>query len=70
MNDNKLWWQSKAVWGGIIALLSAIAGAFGYAVSADDQSALSDIALTIGGAVGGLLAIYGRTKASKRVGQS
>lgn len=65
--DEKKWYESKGVWGGIIALLAAIAGAFGYTVTGDDQQALSEIALSLGGAVGGLLAIYGRVKASKRV---
>jgi len=67
MNDVKPWYMSKGVWGGVIALLAAILGAFGYALGADDQVALADIALSIGGAVGGLLAIYGRVKASKGV---
>jgi len=67
MNDVKPWYMSKGVWGGVIALLAAILGAFGYALGADDQAALADIALSIGGAFGGLLAIYGRVKASKGV---
>jgi hypothetical protein len=67
MNDVKPWYMSKGVWGGLIAMLAAILGDFGYALGADDQVALADIALSIGGALGGLLAIYGRVKASKGV---
>lgn len=67
MNDIKNWWQSKTIWGGIITVFAVILGAFGYALSGDDQFALVEIVSTIGGAIGGLLAIYGRVKASKAV---
>lgn len=63
----KKWYQSKAVWGGIIALLAAIAGAFGFSVGAEDQSGLVDAALSVAGAIGGVLAIYGRVKAEKYI---
>jgi len=59
----KKWYQSKAVWGGLIAVAAAIAGAFGYAVSPEDQSSLVDAIVAIGGGVGGVLAVYGRVKA-------
>ena len=59
----KKWYQSKAVWGGLIAVAAAIASAFGYAVSPEAQSSLVDAIITLGGGVGGLLAVYGRIKA-------
>lgn len=67
MNDIKNWWQSKTIWGGIITVLAVVLGAFGYTLTGDDQSLLVDIVSTIVGAIGGLLAIYGRVKASKKV---
>ena len=67
MTESKKWWESKTVWGGIIAVLSAIAGAFGYAVSPDMQAELASNVTAIGGAVGGVLAVYGRVKATKSV---
>lgn len=67
MNDSKKWYQSKSVWGGIVALLAVLLGAFGYSIGDGDQSALIDSLSVIGGAVGSLVAIYGRVKASKRV---
>lgn len=69
MNDVKNWWQSKAIWGGIVTVLALALTAFGYGIGADDQAALTDYLVSIGGAVGGLLAIYGRVKASKKVGK-
>ncbi|QDP59291.1 MAG: hypothetical protein Tp136SUR676911_30 [Prokaryotic dsDNA virus sp.] len=67
MKDSKKWYQSKSVWGGIVALLAVLLGAFGYSITGDDQSLLIDSLSIIGGAVGSLVAIYGRVKASKRV---
>lgn len=67
MNDIKNWWQSKTIWGGIITVVAVALGAFGYTLSGDDQIVLVEIVSTIGGAIGGLLAIYGRVKASKAV---
>lgn len=65
----KKWFESKAIWGGIIALLAAIAGAFGYAVDADTQTNIVELVTVIGTGLGGLLAIFGRIKAEKKVGK-
>ena len=67
MTDEKKWYQSKSVWGGIVTVLALALTAFGYGIGADDQAALVDYAVSIGGAIGGLIAIYGRVKASKKV---
>lgn len=64
---DKKWYQSKAVWGGLIAVLAAVAGAFGVDIGAEEQSLLADHALELVGAVGGVLAIYGRIKADGRI---
>lgn len=61
------WYKSKGVWGGIIACGAAVAGAFGYVLSPEDQAGLADAAVVIAGAVGGALAVYGRVKAEKMV---
>lgn len=65
--DNKAWYASKAVWGGLIAVGAAVAGGFGVVVDADTQSQISDLIVVGVGAVGGLLAIYGRIKAGKSI---
>ncbi|MHB8122576.1 MAG: hypothetical protein ACYDG4_10525 [Desulfuromonadaceae bacterium] len=69
MEDNKAWWQSKAVWGGLVALGSAVAGAFGIYVEAQTQAQIVDYVIVGAGAVGGLFAIYGRLKANKTIGK-
>ena len=61
----KEWWKSRTVWGGIVALVSGIAGVFGYTLLPDDQAALVDGGALLAGSIGGAIAIWGRVKASK-----
>lgn len=65
--DMKEWYKSKAVWGGLLAVVAGIAGVFGYTVSAEDQSILAEAAVSAVSVVGGLLAVFGRIKASKGI---
>ncbi|HOV80325.1 MAG TPA: hypothetical protein PK728_09505 [Bacillota bacterium] len=65
--EEKKWWQSKTVWGGIVAIGGAVAGAFGIAVDEATQGEIVDYIMVIAGAAGGLLAIYGRLKAEKKI---
>lgn len=67
MNDGKKWYESKGVWGGIVAGLAGIAGLFGYTVGAEEQENVA--ALIVGGVsvVGGILATLGRLKATKEI---
>lgn len=68
MTDVKSLFASKTVWGGILALIAALAGLFGYTITPADQAALMETATAIVGAIGGVLAIYGRIVATKRIG--
>ena len=62
---DKAWYMSKGVWGGIIAIAAAVAGAFGIVVSPEDQASLAEAAVVVASGVGGALAIVGRVMASK-----
>lgn len=66
--DSKRWWESKGVWGGLIAIAAAIGGLFGYDVTADDQTAIIEAVAGIAGIAGALIAIWGRVRARKRIG--
>lgn len=68
MNNFKGVLSSKGVWGGLVVVLSVLLGMFGYTIGLEDQQALTDAVSQIGAMVGGLLAIYGRIKATKRIG--
>ena len=69
--DPKAWYASKAIWGGIITLVATlVSAAFGITVSADDQAALVTTISTLATAIGGLLAIIGRLRASRPIGKT
>ena len=65
--DNKAWYASKTVWGGVMALVAAIAGLLGHAIDAGTQSELVDCVTAGGAAVGSIVAIYGRIVAKKKI---
>jgi hypothetical protein len=67
MNDSKLWWQSRTVWGGLIAAFAGLASVAGLSLTDVDQTQLADAACAIASAVGGVLAIYGRVRATKPI---
>lgn len=69
MEDFKGMFASKTVWGGIVALLAGVLGILGYTIDATDQVTLVETATAIASAVGGVIAIYGRVKASKKIGK-
>jgi hypothetical protein len=67
MTETKGALSSTAVWGGIVALVSSLAGiASGLGVDVDPQST-AEVTTQALGAIGGLVAIWGRIRASKRV---
>jgi hypothetical protein len=68
MLDTKQWYYSKTVWGAIVAILASLLQASGSAIDATGQDQLADNLLALSGAIGGLIAIYGRLSADKRLG--
>ncbi|MDX7756476.1 hypothetical protein [Aeromonas hydrophila] len=56
--------KSRAVIGGVIAVGAGIAGLFGVSVDAGTQTSLATTIVDLASAVGGLLAIWGRLKAT------
>ena len=67
MENSKAWYQSKAVWGGLIAMLASVLQARGLEVSPVAQGDLAEAGMSLVGAVGGLLAIYGRLSAKTSI---
>ena len=68
MMDMKTWYQSKTVWGALLTIGASFANAAGYDIAPADQVDFSERITTIITAAGGLLALYGRLSASKRLG--
>ncbi|PZM17077.1 hypothetical protein [Rhizobium tubonense] len=67
MNDVKHWYLSKTVWGGLLAVAAFALQLKGFQLDPTDQSAIADSIVSITGAVGGILAIYGRVIATAAI---
>jgi hypothetical protein len=67
VDETKLIWKSRGFWGGVVAVLAGMAGMIGYEISPDTQDGLLNYGEGIVACVGGLIAIWGRIKASKRI---
>ncbi|MGK6315234.1 hypothetical protein [Neorhizobium sp. DT-125] len=68
MDGTKAWYQSKTVWGALIAVGASLLQMAGIELGQDVQADLADIAVTLAGVAGGLLAIYGRIAAQSGIG--
>jgi hypothetical protein len=68
MDGTKGLLASRTVWGGLIAIAAAVLGGFGYTLAPADQAQLVDWIATAAGIGGGVLAVVGRVRASKRIG--
>ena len=67
MDGMKFWYQSKTVWGALIAIAASALQLAGIEMNGDVQADLAEIAVTLAGAAGGLLAIYGRVTAATEI---
>ncbi|GGD93351.1 hypothetical protein GCM10011390_10160 [Aureimonas endophytica] len=67
MLDEKTWYRSKTIWGGVVALGAALAGMFGVRI---DAATGGDLAAAIPDAIaalGAVVAILGRLAADRRI---
>lgn len=69
MDDFKSIFSSKTFWGGLLAIVAGVLGFFGYTMGTEDQAMLVDSIAAVAAAVGGVIAIWGRVKASKVIGK-
>ena len=68
MNDQKPWYLSRTIWASIVSVGSAVAAVIGLPVAGLDGAALTDTLLQAITAISGLLAIFGRMRATTRIG--
>lgn len=61
------WWQSHAIWGGIVATAAPVLGVLGYALSPEDVQAVATALVAVASGVGGILAIYGRLTTTRPI---
>lgn len=69
MNDTKPWWQSKGILGSFAVLISVALSAFGFEIDTLEgfEEGLTETLVTLTTLVGGVLALIGRVKATKKV---
>jgi len=73
MNDTTPWYASKGVWGSLVAIVAtllAVATHNKVQILPADQDQLVSLIATAAGAVGGIVALYGRLTATKQIGPS
>lgn len=64
--DQKPWYLSKTVIAGIITAVIGITSAFGVGIEAE-KDAIIDFVLQLATAIAGVVAIYGRMTATKKI---
>jgi hypothetical protein len=68
MNEVKTLTESKTFWGAIVALTGSALSLSHYSLSPADAASAVDLLASIASGIGGLIAIYGRVKATKKIG--
>lgn len=67
MNEFKALTQSKTFWGAVVALAGSALTLGHYTLTPADAAQAVDLISGIAGAIGGLLAIYGRVVATRQI---
>jgi hypothetical protein len=70
MDEFKALTQSKTFWGAVVALGGSALTLGHYTIAPADAASAVDLISGIASAVGGLIAIYGRVVASKKIGST
>lgn len=68
MNDIKGFFESKTVWGGLVAFVSGVGMLFHYSISPADAASVVDLITGVPATLASAVAIYGRVVASTKIG--
>jgi hypothetical protein len=68
MDDTKPWYLSRGVIGSAVAMAAGAAAVFNYQIDAGLQASATEEIFGIGSLVGSALALWGRIKASRKIG--
>ena len=60
-----VWADAKTVWGALLAVVASLVGALGISIDTAAQSDIADAMIQFIGAVGAMIAIYGRLSATE-----
>ncbi|WP_320199273.1 hypothetical protein RMR16_003125 [Agrobacterium sp. rho-13.3] len=67
MDSMKAWYQSKTVWGALLAVLAPLLHVVGLNLPTGFENELAEGLVTVAGGVGGLIALYGRLAATSAI---
>ena len=67
MNDFKPWYASRTIWGSIIALVAAVASAFGVEIDQQLQTSVVESLLQLVAIGGSIVAVFGRMTATTMI---
>jgi hypothetical protein len=67
MNEFKSLTESKTFWGAVVAVAGSALALGHYTLTPADAAQAVDLLSGLAGAVGGLIAIYGRVVATKKI---
>ncbi|TCT40975.1 hypothetical protein [Martelella mediterranea] len=67
MDGSKKWYFSKTVWGALIAVAAPLLQLGGVELDPSSQGQFAELLVALTGAVGGLLALFGRVSARSRL---
>ena len=65
--EGKSWYTSKSIVGGYVATVCGVIQLFGVVLTPDDQATITAAVVGVATAVGGIMAVYGRYKASRPI---
>ena len=68
MMESKPWYLSRTIWASLVTVAAGLGGIFGLPVNEIDNGALVETLLQAITAVSGLTAIFGRLRATSRIG--
>jgi hypothetical protein len=64
MVEEKPWYESKTIWGSLVAIAASLSAALGVGIDGTTQAELASIIVQFAAAAGSLVAIYGRLMAT------
>ncbi len=70
MLEEKSWYYSKTIWGGVIAAAASLSSILGVSLDPAIQGELSTAIVQLVGAIGAITAIYGRLAATEVISPS
>ena len=67
MTHEKHWYESKTIWGSLIAVASSLTGTLGLSLDTGSQEEMAEAAVGLVGAMGAIVAIFGRVSATRTI---